>query len=61
MKKTNMKEDKLAPAEPRGSATDARRGAATLPLLICQTRGSFPAEIKCVRGGAFELGKLKEK
>lgn len=26
MKKTNEKEDKLAPAEPRGSATDARLG-----------------------------------
>jgi len=61
MKKTNMKEDKLVPAETRGSAMDARSGAATLPLLISQIRGFFSAEIKCVRGGAFALGMLKEK
>jgi len=40
---------------------DARSGAATLPLLISQIRGFFSAEIKCVRGGAFALGMLKEK
>lgn len=64
MKKTNTKEDKLVPEEPRGSAPDARRGALTLPLFISQFKGYFSAEIKCVcfgSKGAAELGTLKEK
>lgn len=52
-KKISIKEEKLVPAEPRGSALGT--------LLIGQVRGFFSGEIKWGWEEALELEMMEEK